>query len=631
MAMSASANVQTLMKGVIGVSPTLSKTRTDHIESREFVQRFISQENTLTTESDGTTVCNSNKDDDNKEYLYMDRLDGRSSSPLSCVGVDFSSMAKDGSDISNLAMYAYDATYAMARAIHVVMYDRRATDITGEMIMSALIQNVSFTGVTGEISFSKGMEGGDNYGRGDRLVSMDYTIYNFDPRAYHVFYDGGISAWHKVGIFTAENTVEMCDVRYDHQCSDWVFNTRDGSPPIDEAPVREVQLDDAAVMGLRVAGSLTLVVVLFFIAVLELCKETRLIKTSQPAMMKMVLFGACLACIRVLLATIDITDTTCIVGKWLGHLSFAFVFMALVLKVWRVDAVVNSGFRKVKVTTVQIQRMLGMAMALFCVYLAADTIYSKPHRSYDESFDGHTTIRLIKCANESQTMSLVLYVIEGVLLVAGARLCWSTRDVPDAVNESRYIAMAMYVIVFVCAVIFPIVYLKIDPTPAILLTVMAVGYVIATLGCVLLLFGPKTALLWIGADVDESFTIVKRIDGFPPTGDANGPSTNGLVALRDKISSQASRQGSEIREVVGSVNGRKESRLSQNESVILEPKSPTVKNVRAGSKKFGKVGWANDNATPAARESVPIRVSEQVLPSQVESFNQVVDSHDIGR
>eukprot|EP01036_Dinobryon_divergens_P035877 gene35877-46574_t len=319
----------------------------------------------------------------------------------------------------------------------------------------------------------------------------------------------------------------------DLRCSHWIFNTKDNSPPVDMAPVEEIQMGDASRVGLRVGGAMALFLVMIFVIIIQLCADTKLVKASQPMMMKSVLLGATLACIRVILATVDVNDAVCVAGKWLGHMSFALAFGALIMKIWRVDAVVNSGFRKVKVTARQVEYMLLFCLFVFSLYLLADTLYSQPHLSYEETFDGHTLIRLMKCTNKSQSMTVALYVFEGTALVAGARLCWSTKDVPDAVNDSRYIAMfidwSMYLIVFVCSVTFPIVYFKIDPTPALLLMVMAVGFIVATVGCITLLFGPKAKLLLDGADVDENFAIVKQ--------DASLGPANKLVALKMRVSS----------------------------------------------------------------------------------------------
>eukprot|EP01036_Dinobryon_divergens_P036731 gene36731-47884_t len=342
-----------------------------------------------------------------------------------------------------------------------------------------------------------------------------------------------MDAWRTPGIWSHKLEYVPCNKKIDEACSKWVFNTADGKPVIDESPIVEVQMGEVSRIGLRVGGAVALVVILGFWIVMELCKDTRLIKATQPNMMKIVLVGGALACIRVLLATVDITDAQCVAGKWLAHMSFALVFGALIIKTWRVDAVVNSGFRKVRVTGDQVQRVLGACLLMFCLYLFGDTMYGEPHRSYEESFDGRSRIRLIKCENKRQTMAIVLFAVEAAMLVGGAKLCWSTKDVPSAINDSRYIAMSMYLILFVSSVTFPIVFFQIQPVPATLLMIMAVGFVVATVGCVVLLFGAKTLLLLEGADVDANFLIVKQ--------DENGRAiSNGLLVVKDRIKSRIS-------------------------------------------------------------------------------------------
>jgi len=79
---------------------------------------------------------------------------------------------------------------------------------------------------------------------------------------------------------------------------------------------------------------------------------------------------------------------------------------------------------------------------------------------------------------------------------------------------------ALFLIVFVCAITFPIVFLSIQPTPAKLTIIMACGFLAATVGSTLVLFTPKAILLLGGADVNESFEIVRA----PSSGGRKGSS-----------------------------------------------------------------------------------------------------------
>eukprot|EP00607_Mallomonas_marina_P011015 CAMPEP_0182419424 /NCGR_PEP_ID=MMETSP1167-20130531/3896_1 /TAXON_ID=2988 /ORGANISM="Mallomonas Sp, Strain CCMP3275" /LENGTH=266 /DNA_ID=CAMNT_0024594359 /DNA_START=252 /DNA_END=1052 /DNA_ORIENTATION=- len=152
-------------------------------------------------------------------------------------------------------------------------------------------------------------------------------------------------------------------------------------------------------------------------------------------------------------------------------------------------------------------------------------------------------------------MAIALFALETAMLIGGARLCWTTKSAPGAVNESTYIAMSMYLILFVCAVLFPIVYLNIDPSPAVLLMIMAVGFIIATIGCGLFMFGPKVMLLLEGADVNDKFEVVKQDDSTDPT-----TSANALQYVKKKIVNKLSDHSSMV-----------SSRLSKQSYTAAEP------------------------------------------------------------
>eukprot|EP01041_Mallomonas_annulata_P000433 gene433-777_t len=244
--------------------------------------------------------------------------------------------------------------------------------------------------------------------------------------------------------------------------------TFDGQIVNDDPNVVEVQMPQIIRIILSVAAAIALAVMCWFAFIVALYMEDRIIKSIQPNMLLMMLFGGFLGSVRIILATLDLSDTLCIVGKWLGHLSFVFVFGAMIVKTWRVGKVVNSGFTKVKVTQSDANRIFWGFIGCFCLYLMFDTVFGKPHRSYEESFDGHN------------------------------------MEVPGAVNDSSYISLALFLILFVCALNFPIVFLNIPPAPTILMTIMAAGFFISVCGCIIIMFAPKTNLIFSGAQVDEN-------------------------------------------------------------------------------------------------------------------------------
>ena len=88
---------------------------------------------------------------------------------------------------------------------------------------------------------------------------------------------------------------------------------------------------------------------------------------------------------------------------------------------------------------------------------------------------------------------------------------------------------------FVCAVTFPIVFLSLNPNPAMLITIMAAGFSVATFGATMIMFGPKSALLWEGADVDENFGIVRSEE----SSSQQSTGTNALHRFKMKMAAKS--------------------------------------------------------------------------------------------
>ena len=428
--------VDRAMKGVIAVSPTIDRTS---VKYQSFVTRWRSQRSTISYTAQGMPVCNNATDDDGGTYLYQGHANGLPSSPLNCSGQIFSNYAADGSDIDRLALYAYDATYAMAMGLHVLIYDMGKSTFSGDDLLNVLVQNVSFMGVSGYVAFNNGSGGQAAYGKGDRYSGLLYSVLNFNSQNY-LSSDRGASAIQTVGVWSSD-TKRFQPCTSGTGCAGFVFNTADNSVPSSSAAIEEVQLADSVRLAFIVVSAFVLVCSLLFGAVVVIYRQNKIVKASQPNMLFVILLGSVLGCLRVIVGTLDITDMTCIAGKWLGHMSFCLFFGAMILKTWRVEVVVNSGFRRNTMTMATLQKYMGFGVLMLCVYLAVATAIGQPHRSYEEYFKDHTTYRDIKCDEKVPLITYILFAMEAVLLGWGAALCWSTKNVPDAVNDAKYIAM----------------------------------------------------------------------------------------------------------------------------------------------------------------------------------------------
>eukprot|EP01041_Mallomonas_annulata_P012206 gene12206-25635_t len=308
--MSKDAPVAKIMKGVIGLnSPYINTT---HSEYAGFVKRFLSQNSTKSTEENPNPEINK----------YGQTI---------CTGLDYAKFAADGSDISRTAFLAYDAVIAMAIALDQVLYKQNNVNFTGDDLRVAIRTKVNFLGASGQVNFKNGRSVSEGYGLGDRLSGLMYLPFNFNPAMYHGGTSRAMEAFRTLGFYAPDNHLFMpCDMWSDNSCSEPIYNTKDGLPVVATATVIEIQMLPIVRTVLSVAAAIALAVVCWFTFVVVLYMDDRIIKSAQPNMLLMMLFGGFLGSVRIILATLDLTDTVCTVGKWFGHLAFVFVFGAMI-------------------------------------------------------------------------------------------------------------------------------------------------------------------------------------------------------------------------------------------------------------------------------------------------------------
>lgn len=516
------ANLADILKGALALrQTTLADHPTD--EYLKWIARWRAQPRTVPTQQNNPTVpdydniarCNTTVDNTSHgNFIYKgttrtSKTNGKNTTR--CVGNIFSTFAEDGSDTAILAPFVYDSVLGMAKGLA----DSIAAGNTGAYgastyyggdtlgaVMAA--EGFLYDGVTGPVHFRSGDSTG--YGYGDRETGMSFELLNFHPTTY-CFKDqsGGLES---MGRWEADKPFVDCDPTADADCF-YVFNTPDNSRPLDRPPPIINSFAGSAAIILYFLAALSIVLAVGFAIMIARTAHKRLVKSYQPMMLYMALFGFFLSAIRTILAGIPFTDSVCTADVWFGHASFMIVFSTLTMKTWRVHLVINSsGFRRIKVTTQQVVLATVFIIGLLFVYLAILTGVGKPGMAYVETDLGALRVQLYpKCRDEVPGIGIALYVIEALWIAQGARLCWATKDAPDAVNDSGPIATSMYVIIFVSVIVFLLVFLiQIDPQTAEL--IIGLGFALATLSAEMALFLPKAILLWKGAELDNKMQII---------------------------------------------------------------------------------------------------------------------------
>lgn len=492
------ANVPAIMKGFIGIDYWPNYTELRSVHGRDFLRRWREQPYTGRAIRHEENRCDVSRDNAASSFLYTSQTN-----QSLCAGLNFSSYDINGTNLNPYAGLTYDATFLIAYGIHYVI--EAGWELNGDNLLKAIFNNVSFEGVTGLIEIYQGMSSFGFYARGDREVGHHYRIMNFNEDAYLT---NPNESFVQVMLWSVEDGVQMCDEMT--VCSSVIYNT------IDNLPAKDTPSDFIVVQNTAERAVLFFFAAAVFVGVgftgfvIISHRNAKLVKASQPSMLYFILIGQVLAGIRIVIAALPITDGSCIAGLWFGHLAFALVFGTFLVKTWRVHKIVNNkSLRRIKITTTQVNLMVLAGVFFLVLYLIILTVVGNPHKSAHSSTVSNQTTREIRCTLSISVVHTILFAIEAVILLAGARICWAVKDVPDAINESKYIAGSMIVIVLVCSLAFPVVFL-ISLTPPMQQIIASISFALGSLATSFVFFGPKIDKLRHGQDIRDIGTSVKK-------------------------------------------------------------------------------------------------------------------------
>jgi 7 transmembrane sweet-taste receptor of 3 GCPR len=293
-------------------------------------------------------------------------------------------------------------------------------------------------------------------------------------------------------------------------CSNLLWGTPGNVQPSDRAdPLVETMQPE--LKGLIIALAVIVFVSVIVVgAVLIAYSSTRLLKASQVPMIWTIVVSMLFGAARIAVASVDIGASSCISGYWMGHLAFSAV-IAMLAKTLRVHLIVNAkAMKKVKITTPQVMGFTVILIAVMMILMTFITPLNKIDAAWfrREAITGQYTF-VYYCKSRDSGVDWILYVYEIILLIVAAKLCYDTRNVPDAVNEAPAIASVIFMITIVAVIAFSLVFvLNLDPWMDEIIT--AAAYFVSCMSIVRYYFAPKMYLLLTGADLDKHFKIVRK-------------------------------------------------------------------------------------------------------------------------
>jgi hypothetical protein len=272
----------------------------------------------------------------------------------------------------------------------------------------------------------------NNYAHGDREVGNVIGIMNFDAAKYDANGPDG-EVMTEVMRWTVEDSVKVIGLV--------VYNSKDNMPIDDRNPDVQVEMTSSLKDVVMAFGILCVVFSALLLLFLVVYRNAKVVKAAQAKMSVLVVCGGCILGGRVINAALPITDNSCTVGLWLGHIGFFLVFGTLLVKTWRIYRLLQAGLKKVKITQEYVLGIVCAGTACLCVYLALLTTVGRPHLSEICSLESHVQTCLQFCSFDHTEFHTVLFALEACLLLYGAYLCYGTKGAPDSINEAKFIAL----------------------------------------------------------------------------------------------------------------------------------------------------------------------------------------------
>ena len=263
-----------------------------------------------------------------------------------CLGFEsFEAFNQSGDNLDPNIMFTYDAVYTYLIAAGGL--ERSGVPLTAKKLFTYMVSNFYPSLVTGQAVFMPG--------RGTRSVGNVFKLLNYQPNAKVNEYSVGGLAF--VGEYTDTFGWLLCDsadtVHMTNSsrtaCSQPLYRiTPSSTRPLDAPPPILGRLPDSFKAILVTFSSFGLCTLAVWTVFLIMFWNAKPIRRGQPRLMAVLLLGGLMGLVKVFLSAADVTQASCIAQLWFSHFAFRLIFRTLLLKVWRINAVVNArGFKRV--------------------------------------------------------------------------------------------------------------------------------------------------------------------------------------------------------------------------------------------------------------------------------------------
>lgn len=431
--------INTLLNGYIGVRYH-SKAPSSLLKD-QFISKWVNQKPTNGyVDSHGVSHCDKRMDDYNTSYLYQFNLNSDPNQPIRCSGINYTKYKSHPNLQSELddMMNGYDAVFAIAKGLHFLLYSKNIPNPTPAALRSSIL-NLSYTGLTGNVSFSTVMK--DEFlDIGGRYTELNYDILNFIP--FNLTYNSApnvtfqpILQWHSENGFTKCNNISY--YIHENSCVKFHFRNAENTLPLDGPPPKIKFMPHSEKIVLRFFSIIGIIYTIFVLIINYQYRSRRLVKINQPMLSSVNRLGILLGFIRVLIDSFDINLNNCYSKLWLEHLAFQFIFTILWVKSWRVY-LVTCQLKRIKITEIHCFSLVIPSLLIILTILSTITQLADITNAYitikKNQFE---YIQQPTCSYHSSSKLInVMYGVDLLILAFCGIYCWLIRQVKSTVSNT---------------------------------------------------------------------------------------------------------------------------------------------------------------------------------------------------
>jgi len=232
-----------------------------------------------------------------------------------------------------------------------------------------------------------------------------------------------------------------------------------------------------------------------FVIVFGFIVPRRRVRASSPTFLLIIIFSCLLGFISEYAWFGRAHPVACGFRPWLLGLAVVSLVSALNAKTWRLWRIFKNAFQKERISDLQLVVLYVIMVIPAVLILIIWTIVSTPTAGMVTEADDleHYVCRTGGFTGEPGGLIFffILVAYEGFVLLVAAFLCIATRNVPSFFNESKLVAISIYNLGLLAAVVIPVVMVLryYNPFAAWIIRAMAILYAFSA--TLLLQFAPK--------------------------------------------------------------------------------------------------------------------------------------------